>query len=120
LNLKNPKILILGIAYKPEVNDTRKSPTIEIINKLKANNFDNIFVHDPYTSEAFGATLVTKNLDFILKDFDCIITVTAHKQYKEIDVSVLKDNCIILDAARIFEKERFRDTNTKYLPLGSR
>ncbi len=120
LNLKKPKILILGVAYKPGVNDTRSSPTIEIINKLKANNLENIYVHDPYTSESFGTTLVTQNLVSILKNFDCIITVTAHKQYKELDLSFLKDHCVIVDAARIFEKEQFHDTNTTYLPLGSR
>jgi UDP-N-acetyl-D-mannosaminuronic acid dehydrogenase len=120
LKLKNPKILILGVAYKPGVNDTRKSPTIEIINKLKGNNLENIFVHDPYTSESFGTTIISKNLNSILKDFDCIITVTAHTQYKELDLSLLKDHCVILDAARIFEKEQFHDSNIIYLPLGFR
>jgi UDP-N-acetyl-D-mannosaminuronic acid dehydrogenase len=120
VTLKNPKILILGVAYKPGVNDTRRSPTIEIINILKANNLENVFVHDPYTSQSFGATLVTQNLNTILKDFDCIITVTSHKQYKELDLSFLKDHCIVVDAARIFKKEQFHNTNTTYLPLGSR
>ncbi len=120
LKPKKPKILILGIAYKPEVNDTRKSPTIDIINKLKANNLENIYVHDPYTSESFGVTLVTENLRSILKDFDCIITVTAHKQYKELDISLFKDDCVVIDAARIFEKDQFLDTDITYLPLGSR
>jgi UDP-N-acetyl-D-mannosaminuronic acid dehydrogenase len=120
LNLKDPKILILGIAYKPGVNDTRKSPTIEIINKLRENKLDHIFVHDPYTSESFGATLVNQNLDSILKNFDCIITATAHLQYKKLDLSLLKDRCVLLDAARIYKKEQFRGTNTIYLPLGFR
>lgn len=117
---KDHKILILGVAYKPGVNDTRKSPTIEIINKLKTNNLKNIFVHDPYTTESFGTTPLNQNLESNLKNFDCIITVTAHKQYQQIDVTFLKDHCIVVDAARIFKKEQFHDTDIKYLPLGSR
>lgn len=119
LNSGNPKILILGVAYKPGVNDTRRSPTIAIIHKLKANNLENIFVHDPYTTESFGTTLV-ENLDSNLRNFDCIITVTPHNQYKELNLSFIKNNCVIVDAARIFKKEQFSNTNVIYLPLGSR
>jgi UDP-N-acetyl-D-mannosaminuronic acid dehydrogenase len=42
------KILILGLAYKPGVNDNRRSPTIDIIDKVKEHGVKNIFVHDPY------------------------------------------------------------------------
>jgi UDP-N-acetyl-D-mannosaminuronic acid dehydrogenase len=119
-NLKKPKILILGVAYKPGVNDTRKSPTIDIINKLKEYNIENLYVHDPYVVESFGATMVTEDLNTKLNNFDCIITVTAHPQYKELNKSLFKDSCIIVDAARIFENKQFVNTNITYLPLGSR
>ncbi len=117
---KKSKILILGVAYKPGVNDTRRSPTIDIISKLKEYDLENIFVHDPYTLESFGATMVSENLNSILNNFDCVITVTAHSQYKDLDKSLFKDDCIIVDAARVFEKDDFTDTNIIYLPLGSR
>lgn len=118
--LKNLKVLILGVAYKPGVNDTRKSPTIDIIKKLKKHGIENIFVHDPFVLESFGATMVSENLDSILKNFDCIVTVTAHSQYKDLNKSFFKDDCIIVDAARVFEKNEFTNTNIIHLPLGAR
>jgi UDP-N-acetyl-D-mannosaminuronic acid dehydrogenase len=118
--IDNYKILILGVAYKPGVNDTRRSPTIDIIDKLKENNMRNIFVHDPFVAESFGATRISGDLSSELKEFDCIITVTAHAEYKEFDKTLFKDSCIIVDAARIFQSNEFENTSMTYLPLGSR
>jgi UDP-N-acetyl-D-mannosaminuronic acid dehydrogenase len=119
-NFEQFNILLLGIAYKPGVNDTRKSPTIDIISKLKEHGMVNIFVHDPFASESFGAIMVTEGIDSALNNFDCVITVTAHPQYKELDKSLFKESCIIVDAARIFENDYFNNTKIRYLPLGSR
>lgn len=118
--IKNSRVLLLGIAYKPSVNDARMSPSIEIIHKLKKGGVENLYVHDPFVLESFGAEMVKENLKSVLNTFDCIITVTAHPQYKDLGKSLFKDGCIIIDAARVFEKDQFNDTNLVYLPLGSR
>ena len=87
---------------------------------MKEHDIENLFVHDPFALESFGATRVSENLNSVLNKFDCIVTVTAHPQYKELDSTIFNDECIIIDAARIFEKDKFANTNITYLPLGSR
>ena len=48
--ISNSKILIVGVAYKPNIDDSRESAAIEIIKQLKSHNA-NINYHDPYISQ---------------------------------------------------------------------
>ncbi len=49
-SLKGSRILILGVAYKPDVNDTRESPALEIIHLLRERGAC-VFYHDPYVPQ---------------------------------------------------------------------
>jgi UDP-N-acetyl-D-glucosamine dehydrogenase len=80
--VKNSKILIIGIAYKPEVNDTRESPALEIIKKLIQKKAK-IFYHDPYVAKLKlnGKIYTSLNLrKEIFKKMDCIVIVTNHEK----------------------------------------
>lgn len=84
--LKGSKILILGVAYKKDVDDDRESPAYVIIDLLKKRGA-RIFYNDPYIPKLkktrkydFGLTSkpLTKKL---LKEMDLIIIVTNHSSY---------------------------------------
>ncbi|MFL2763532.1 MAG: nucleotide sugar dehydrogenase [Dehalococcoidia bacterium] len=96
--IKNSKILVLGVAYKPDVSDTRESPSVCIIEKLisKGAKLD---YHDPLAKAITvdGKKLISISnsiLENDLQSYDCVIIATDHSSYdwKEIQE---KSNLII-------------------------
>jgi UDP-N-acetyl-D-glucosamine dehydrogenase len=107
---KNSKILIVGIAYKKNINDIRESPAIEII-KLLEDRGSNISYHDPYCDKIIddGHTPIlnlpkysvelTKNE---LKSKDLVIIVTDHSN---INYDMIFNNSInTIDTRGVYNK----------------
>ncbi|MBT5856611.1 nucleotide sugar dehydrogenase [bacterium] len=97
-SINGSKILILGVAYKPNINDLRESPALDIIGFLQDKGAE-ISYHDSYNP-------VMKIRDFekkskpltssLLNEADCVVIVTNHK-----DVSIdfiVKESPLIVDA----------------------
>jgi len=120
-NLKIPekKILLLGISYKAGVNDVRYSPTKEIISLLRKEGYQNLYSHDPYTTESFDTITIKGDLIMQLNRFDCIVTITGHPIYQKIKAEYFRDGAIIIDAARIFHKKDYANKPLIYRALGS-
>ena len=81
------KILILGVAYKKDIDDMRESPALSIIDLLRADGAD-VYYHDPFVPEVTfdhaytigdGEPLYNKELtDDLIRDADCVIICTEH------------------------------------------
>ena len=85
--IENSHILILGISYKPNVKDIQLSPAKIIIEKLQTLGAK-IHIYDPFfsSSEVFGL-IVENNLSDILPNMDSAVFVTAHDDFKKIELS---------------------------------
>ena len=110
-------LLILGCSYKPNVNDTRNSPTEIIISRLREKGITDISVHDPYTSETFGAK-PTLDLYHSLSESRCVIIATAHSDYSRLQPGMFKENSIIFDAVRLLDKAGFTNSGRDYISIG--
>ena len=81
--LKNSKILVLGVAYKPDVNDTRETPAAEILTQLRDQGAD-IAYHDPHVPKfprmrRHDISLQSRSLTVeLLREHDCVVIVTDH------------------------------------------
>ncbi len=95
--LNGSKILILGVAYKRDVSDTRESPAIEVINLLSQKGAQ-ISYNDPYVpflqDETFSLKSVPLN-EKNLKKADCVIIVTDHTKYNY--SHIIKNAQVIFD-----------------------
>lgn len=88
-SVRGSKILILGVAYKKDVDDPRESPAIPIIWDILRKGGD-VFYHDPYISQLqvddkiFHSMPLDKNL---VKSADCVVILTDHTNldYKMIE-----------------------------------
>lgn len=119
--VKNKKISILGLSFKPETDDIRDSISIKIINKLLMKNAK-IYVHDPLaienTKKVFGNKIYYSNLlKEVLDESHCCLILTGWEQYSKInntDISKMK-NKLIIDSRRIL-----KDSNLKceYIGIG--
>lgn len=81
------KILILGVAYKKDIDDMRESPALSIIDLLRADGAD-VYYHDPFVAEVTfdhaytigdGEPLYNNELtDDLISSSDCVIICTEH------------------------------------------
>lgn len=83
--LKGSKILVLGVAYKPDVSDVRESPALDVIGLLQ-NKGAKVEYHDPYISHIHHETDgwrmdSVKDMMKSVKDSDAVVIVTNHKAY---------------------------------------
>jgi UDP-N-acetyl-D-mannosaminuronic acid dehydrogenase len=76
-DVSDPKIVVLGIAYKPNTYDTRESPALEIIDILKADGYD-VACYDPLVKNYEYAGIAD-----IAKDKDCLAVLVEHNQIIE-------------------------------------
>jgi len=82
-SVKDSKVLVLGVAYKKDVNDYRESPALEIIEFLKQKGAKVSF-HDPYVPQIQYNGLSLKNRKIKaedLKQSDCVAIVTNHSDF---------------------------------------
>lgn len=109
--IRNSKIAILGLAYKPNINDTRESPAIRIIEELIERNAE-VKVYDPHVKSIktnSGEFYSEENIEGILEWAECIIFVTAHTLFKENIGKYLKivdstgKEIIIIDGVNIID-----------------
>lgn len=90
--IRGSHILLMGVAYKPEVSDVRESPALDII-ALLVDKGANVAYHDPFVPR-IDAEKSTKDLELfsepynrsLIAEADCVVVVTAHKgiDYAEI------------------------------------
>jgi UDP-N-acetyl-D-glucosamine dehydrogenase len=72
-SLKGSRILILGVAYKADIDDVRESPAKKIVELLhKAGT--HVAYHDPHVPEFDGL----RSVDYAPESYDCVVIVTAH------------------------------------------
>jgi UDP-N-acetyl-D-glucosamine dehydrogenase len=74
-SLSGAKVLVLGVAYKSDIGDTRESPALKLIELLRAAGAD-VSYHDPYVPELPEVGLSSVSLE--PADHDCVVIVTAH------------------------------------------
>src|SRR3990172_8317444 len=84
LALKGSKVLVLGVAYKPDVDDIRESPSLDVIGLLKAKGAQ-VSYHDPYipsllTHEEERMESVP-DLMAAVNTADCVVIITNHSDY---------------------------------------
>jgi UDP-N-acetyl-D-glucosamine dehydrogenase len=101
---KAANILVLGVAYKPDVADVRESPAIRTITQLHRRGA-NVSFHDPYVSEVMvnGSVLYRTELTRrAVEAADCVVILTPHRVY---DLVWIAEH-----AQRIFDgRNAFRD-----------
>ena len=117
-DVNNPIITIFGVAYKGGVDDTRETPALKFI-KLAENEGYKVEVHDPHVKEFEYEIL---GLEEAVKDSDCIVLITDHPEFKEIDpkeISALMRNKNIVDARNMLDVERWKEARFRVKVLGN-
>ena len=119
-SIKNSKILIMGISYKPNVKDIQLSPAKDIIKKFQ-NLGSLVHIYDPFfhSTEVFGLN-VEDNFENILSQMDAVVIVTGHDEFKQIEInSFLKiKSKILVDSRGIIDPISIKNKNLIFRGLG--
>ncbi len=104
LSIKNSNILILGVAYKKDVDDMRESPAIEIVNKLISKG-SSVKIADPYCTDDIYATngKILQNVQISkdeLSKYDLVALITDHSNF---DFELIRKNAnFIVDTRGVY------------------
>ncbi|HHV82833.1 MAG TPA: nucleotide sugar dehydrogenase [Tepidanaerobacter syntrophicus] len=115
--MPSPKIAILGVSYKGNVDDVRESPAETLIGLLKDHEYT-IAVYDPYVGE-FEEKPVTLEEAFL--GADCAVIVADHDQFRDLDPSNLGNlmrHKQILDTRNLIDATAWRNAGFRVVILG--
>lgn len=113
----NKQITILGIAYKPNIDDIRESPIIKLIDNLLKNNYS-VKVFDPFVKDFY---LNEKDLLSACKDSDILILGVNHDYFKHLPLDLIKKEMrgnIILDTRNCLDEKEIMNAGFVYKLLG--
>ena len=117
--LRESTVLVLGLAYKPNVGDIRTSAVGGSIEKLKTYGV-NVIGYDPHAdaaaaAEEFGIEILDE-LDF--EDVDGVLLATPHDEFLEIDfntvVPALADHPLLVDVMGVFHPDKYETSQIEY------
>lgn len=123
-NLKAKKISVLGAAFKPESDDVRDSPALDIAVQLHGAGAD-VIIHDPKATEnakrRFPSLNFTTDLTACLQDSELILHLTEWREYREIDPKSL-DSVVakrnIIDGRNALDRKKWIDAGWHLRALG--
>ncbi len=114
--MNGAKVVMLGIAYKEEIEDMRESPALKVLEHLEKNHA-HITVVDPYVPEFMweGKKIKTAQLtEELIKQADAVIITTAHK--KNINYKMIVENAkYIFDAKNVLKKMGIESGNVEVI-----
>ena len=90
--LRNSKILVMGVAYKKDISDTRESPSLDILELLIEKNAEVSF-YDPFVKELAieGQSINKESSSKNFNNYDMLLILTPHTEFSEIDFEILKN-----------------------------
>ncbi len=122
--LSDKTIAVLGLAFKPNTDDMREAPAVDIIAALQAEGAK-IRAYDPIATHE--AAKVLKNVEFCeetyetLEGADALIFMTEWNQFRSLDLDKIRNllrTPIVLDLRNIYDPQRMKEKGFQYYSVG--
>ena len=123
--LKGRTIGLLGLAFKPNTDDLREAPAIDIAKKLIERGA-RVKAHDPVAAERFKKenpgldVTVCAAAEEVFGDADAVVLVTEWPEYRELDWSALRPtmrSAVVLDGRNLLDRGALEQAGYRYLAL---
>lgn len=124
---KEKNIAIWGLSFKPDTDDIREAPSIDIVKALSEAGA-NLRLYDPKAMENYMQIFPpSENLKYVsdryeaVRDADILIVITEWKEFKEADLERVKSLMrlpIIVDGRNIYDPSRIRKMGFEYYSIG--
>lgn len=117
VGIHRPKVTILGVTYKGNVDDTRESPALEIIAELKSAGVE-VSIFDPHVKH-FEHELST--LEDALKNSDCVLLLSDHNEFKYLhprELVKLLRRPLLIDTRKLLNFDLWSEAGFETILLG--
>ncbi len=114
----NKKVTVLGITYKPNIDDTRESPIVKLIELIDEREDIEISVYDPYVKTH---KYQVKDVVEASKNSDLIVLAVNHEVFKDLplgNMAKLMRNKNFFDTRNFFDKQELENKGFRYELLG--
>ncbi len=122
--IKDKTIGILGLSFKPDTDDIRNAPSLDIIRVLKSEGAK-LKVYDPSSmpkaKEILSEIKFCRDSYEVCKDSDCLLIVTEWDEFKELDFSKVKKllkRPLIIDGRNIYDPSAMKKKGFIYEGIG--
>jgi UDPglucose 6-dehydrogenase len=123
-DLKGKEVAVLGLSFKPETDDMREAPSVEIIRGL-AGKGAKVRAYDPVAAEQ--ARKILPGIEYAEDEYaaaegaDCLVFMTEWNQFRALDmkrVRALMRQPKVADLRNIYDPERMRELGFEYVGVG--
>lgn len=123
--IKNKKVSILGLAFKPETDDMRDSPALEIISELYSKGA-NIIAYDPAAmneAKSFfqDKVVFAEDSENCIRGADVCVIITEWNEFRAIPASKFSDlmnGNVVVDLRNIYSPDEMRGAGLNYSSIG--
>lgn len=122
-DLNKKKIAVLGLAFKPDVDDLRESPAVEVAHKLHVAGAQ-VTAFEPFKPDfKHDGIIMAALLEDALRDADAILLLVNHTQFRAIDPLWLKSNtraALVIDTVNGWDRSSYIAAGFTFIRLGDR
>lgn len=122
--LRDKIITVLGLSFKPNTDDLRSAPAIDIIKSFQAEGAK-VRVYDPVAmlkaKQLLGGVEFSKDAYQACKSSDALLVITEWDEFKELDFSRIKKllkRPLIIDGRNIYEPRQMKKLGFRYIGIG--
>jgi len=119
-SLKDKKIALLGLAYKPDVDDLRESPAAEVAHLLVDAGAD-VCAFEPFKVEGLPGIPMATMLEEAIQDADAILLLVRHSQFRTLKPSEIAAKTtarVVVDTVNAWNEAIWRDEGFQVYKLG--
>lgn len=115
IGTSEPVITVFGVSYKGNIDDCRETPALKFI-QLALNEGYQVKCYDPFVKN-FAYDMYS--MDEALEESDCIVLITDHDRFKNIDpAKLVMRSRNLVDTRNLLDHERWRDAGFQVRVLG--
>lgn len=119
--LKGKKIAALGLAYKPDVDDLRESPAVEVVRLLQKEGAQ-VKAWEPFKPDAnLQGIHIATDLASAIQDADALLLLVKHTQFTNLDpieISAQSRARVVIDCVNSWDDQHWKDAGFKVFRLG--
>lgn len=120
--LHDKRVAALGLAYKPNVDDVRESPAVEVVHLLQAEGA-RVLAWEPFKpGAAIPGVDVADDLDAAIADADAILLLVAHSEFASLDPEQVADRTrarIAVDTVNAWGSAAWQRAGFRFIRLGT-
>jgi UDP-N-acetyl-D-mannosaminuronic acid dehydrogenase len=119
--LKNKKIAALGLAYKPDVDDLRESPAMEVVHLLQKEGAS-VHAWEPFAPNAkLEGIEMAADFDSAIKDADAILLLVNHSQFRDlnpVNITSKTKARVVIDTVNVWKPNQWQSAGFSIHRLG--